>query len=130
MAQAKCKIAFIAKDSGRFFAGDCVEAHKYSLYMGDSVEPVGGILRVLDVTNAYRYNELIVKLTTDWMIKNPNWVAADKRSPEFIPHPTHNRQFYLNPVHAGDEYFEELRVNGRISVSIETIASYVRERNG
>ena len=127
-----CKIAFIAKDSGRFFAGDCVEAHKKGKInsMGLSVEPVGGILRVLDVTNAYRYNELIVKLTTDWMIKNPNWFAADKRSPEFIPHPTRNRQFYLNPVYAGDEYFEELRVNGRISVSIETIASYVRERNG
>jgi len=125
-----CKVAFIAKDSGRFFAGDCVEAHKSSTYMGDGVEPVGGILRVLDVTNAYRGNELLVRLTTDWMIKNPDWLATDKRSHEFIPHPTHNRQFYLNPVSAGDEYYEELRVNGRISANIETIASYVRERNG
>ena len=41
-----CKIAIMAKDSGRFFAGDCVEAHKVSVYMGGSVEPVGGDLRV------------------------------------------------------------------------------------
>ncbi len=124
-----CKIAFIAKDSGRFHAGDCVEAHKRSMNMGDKVENVGGILRVLDVTNAYRYNELIVKLTTPWMIKNPEWIAADKRSPEYIEHPTHNRQFYLQPVHEGDDYYSELKNNNRVSVTIEEIAAYVRERN-
>ncbi len=124
-----CKIAFIAKDSGRFFAGDCVEAHKASLNMGDRVEKVGGILRVLDVTDAYRYHELIVKLTTPWLIKNPEWIAADKNSPEYIEHPTHNRQFYLNPVYEGEEYFNELKNYNRISVSIDDIARYVRERN-
>ena len=58
-----CKIAIMAKDSGRFFAGDCVEAHKVSVYMGGSVEPVGGNLRVLDVTNAYRYVPLDMIIT-------------------------------------------------------------------
>ncbi len=125
-----CKIAFIAKDSGRFRAGDCVEAHKVSLNMGDRVESVGGILRVLDVTDAYRYHELIVKLTTPWLIKNPDWVAADKRSQEYIEHPTHNRQFYLNPVHEGENYFDELKNYNRVSVSIDDIARYVRERDG
>ncbi len=125
-----CKIAFIAKDSGRFRAGDCVEAHKVSLNMGDRVESVGGILRVLDVTDAYRYHELIVKLTTPWMIKNPDWVAADKRSPEYLEHPTHNRQFYLQPVHEGEDYFDELKNYNRVSVSIDNIARYVRERDG
>ncbi len=125
-----CKIAFISKDSGRFRAGDCVEAHKVSLNMGDRVESVGGILRVLDVTDAYRYHELIVKLTTPWLIKNPDWVAADKRSQEYIEHPTHNRQFYLNPVHEGENYFDELKNYNRVSVSIDDIARYVRERDG
>ena len=124
-----CKIAFIAKDSGRFRAGDCVEVHKKSFVMGDKVEKVGGILRVLDVTDAYRYHELIVKLTTPWLIKNPEWIAADKNSNEYIEHPTHNRQFYLNPVYEGEEYFDELKNYNRISVSIDDIARYVRERN-
>jgi hypothetical protein len=125
-----CKIAIMAKDSGRFFAGDCVEAHKVSVYMGGSVEPVGGDLRVLDVTNAYRYDELIVKLTNDWMINNPDWIAADTNSEKTIPHPTHNRQFYLEPVTIDNPYYEKFRVDGRISVTIEQVEFYVRERNG
>ena len=125
-----CKIAIMAVDSERFFAGDCVEAHKFSVYMGNSVEPVGGILRVLDVTNAYRYNELIVKLTTDWVIDNPDYIAADINSQKTIQHPTHNRQFYLEPVTTKNPYYDEFRNNGRISVTIEQIAYYVRDRNG
>ncbi len=120
----------MAKESGRFFAGDCIEAHKSGVYMGDGVEPVGGYLRVLDVTNAYRYNELIVKLTTDWIIKNPNWIAADQDSEEFIPHPTHNRQFYLEPVTPENPFYEEFKNKGRISVTIEQVAHYVKDRNG
>jgi len=125
-----CKIAIMAKDSGRFFAGDCVEAHKSSVYMGDGVEPVGGNLRVLDVTNAYRYDELIVKLTTNWLIDNPDWVVTDEISEQKIPHPTHNRQFYLEPVTEDNPYYAQFADNGRISVTIEQIAYYVRERNG
>jgi len=125
-----CKIAIMAFDSGRFFAGDCVEAHKSSVYMGDGVEPVGGSLRVLDVTNAYRYNELIVKLTANWMIDNPDYIAADINSQKTIQHATHNRQFYLEPVNTENPYYEEFRVNGRIPVTIEQVAYYVRDRNG
>ena len=125
-----CKIAILAVNSGRFFAGDCVEAHKASQSMGNSVEPVGGPFRVLDVTNAYRYNELIVKLTSDWVIDNPNWIAIDQDSEKTIPHPTHNRQFYLEPVTVENPYYDEFRNNGRISVTIEQIAYYVRDRNG
>ena len=125
-----CKIAVLRKDSGRKLIGDCVRAYEIDKYLGDSVEPVGGVFVVVEVTDADKDSVDIQNLTKDWLIVNPAWSVGDTDAPRYIPHTNYDREQYLQPVQDGDEFFTELLTTGRVSVTLDKLKEYIRVRNG
>ena len=125
-----CKIAVLRKDTSRKFIGDCIEAFESHIYLGDSVEPVGGVYVIIEVIDASKNNETITKLTKQWEIENPNFDPSNPEiNDQYVSHSNFDRQFYLRPAIEGDEFFTALSTTGRISVTVEKIEQYIRERN-
>lgn len=121
-----CRIAVLARSSGNFKPGDCVRA--YDSYMGKAAEEVGGNLRVIEVTNADKNHPVITQLTQQYLIANPEFTFYSDVE-EFISHPIILRQYYLEPVTVDNPLYEQFRINGRVSVTIEQLNEYVRTRN-
>ena len=124
-----CKIAVLRKDSGRMRVGNGVRAYDMDRYLGSSVEPVGGVFVVIEITDAEKENEHIQRYTKDWMVVNPAWTLGDLDAPQYIPHQTYDREQYLQSVSQGDEFFAELLTTGRVSVTLEKFKQYIRVRN-
>lgn len=123
-----CKLAVIRRPSGLFQVGDVIEAFDLDIYLGDAVEPVGGAYVLVEVTNADKDHPHIQKLIKTWMVNNPNWIAIDPDSPEFIPCDVSPREYYLRPQFEGDPFFNELITTGCVSDTIETVIEYTEQR--
>ena len=124
-----CKIAALRKASGRMLIGDGVEAFDQDVYLGDSVEPVGGVFVVIEITDADKDNTAIVEYTKQWLVLNPAWVVGDDKNPQYIPHNEFDRKQYLQPVFEGDDFFTELLTTGRVSVTLTKFKEYIRIRS-
>ena len=57
--------------------GDGVEAFDQDVYLGDSVEPVGGVFVIIEITDADKEAPAIVDYTKQWLVLNPVWVAGN-----------------------------------------------------
>lgn len=126
MPNLTCKIAVVARKGGNFNPGDCIKAPTDDL--GKSVEEVGGNLRVIEITNADKTHPLILKLTQQWLIANPEFTFyADVD--EYKTHPLFARQYYLEPVTPDNPLYEQFRITGRVSVTIEQLETYLRVRD-
>lgn len=123
-----CKIAVLRKDTHRKRIGDCVEAFDIDVYLGSAVEPVGGYYVIIEINYCNKDHADIQKLTSDWMVKNPDYI--DGIGEEYIHHPEFDREFYLQPVYEGDPFFTELLTTGRIKVNLSKVREYIRSRNG
>ena len=124
----RCKLAVVRKSGGVFHVGDVVQAFDFETYLGDAVEPQGGVFVVIEVNDASAEHPEILKLTQPWMIPNLDYQLGEPDALKTIPHPDYKRKYYLQPLKSGDPFFEELLTTGRVNESIETIKSYIRER--
>ena len=125
-----CKIAVLRQATERSPIGDCIEAFDISAYLGDAVEHVGGMYVIIEVSDCEKDNDEVVKLTSEWLVKNPEWLSGDTSSNEYIRHSTLNRQYHLQPVTQGDEFFTELVTVGWVTVTLSKLTEYIRDRNG
>lgn len=102
-----CKIVVRRFDRGMDKRGDCVNAYDFGVYLGHSVEPVGGEFVIIEVTDAdFNHSEIQALLT-------PNLNPV-----------THNNIHGLRPVNSGDEFFTELLTNGRVAVNLAKLLEY------
>ena len=124
------RIAFVIKDSGRFRAGDCIEAHEQTHYMGSSVESPGGILRILNITDGDIEDNIVYDVTSPWTVENPDWDERDGESYRYIPHPTYNRRLHISELLYKGILSAELDRVGVADISMSQFVEGVVNRDG
>ncbi|WDE07301.1 hypothetical protein SG34_010630 [Thalassomonas viridans] len=105
-----CKIVVMRQVKLKSQIGDVVGAYSIEQDLGDQVEPVGGAFVIINVTDAEVNHPAILQLTAH------------------IEHDNYERQYYLNPVQPGHEFYEQFVANGKITTDLVTLQSYILER--
>ncbi len=106
-----CKIVVERFTNPPTHAGDCLAAYDESRDLGTIVENQGGFNVLIIVSDADKDNSFIRSLVEDDLTDSP-----------------FNKIRYLQPVEESDPFFSELLTHGRITVPLETLKQYIRER--
>ena len=110
------------------FIGDGIKAYEMDRYLGNCVEPVGGVFVLIEITDADKDDPAIAEYTKTWLVTNPAWTIGDTDAPQYISHPIHDRKQYLQPQVEGDEFFTQLITTGRVAGTLAKFNEYIRER--
>lgn len=124
----ECVIIARRYTTGKERIAECISAYPASKNTGTLVGNEGGAFVKIYVTNATVDNPIIQDLIAPWFIDNPKY-TINSGEDQYIPHPDYNHKKYLQPVKEGDEFFYELLTTRQISVTIEQVAQYIRERS-
>ena len=108
-----CKLVIRRFTEGKDIVGDVVNAYPTEIYLGDMVEPQGGAFVVIDVTNCEFNSEQVSELLD--IVEEPT---------------THNKIYGLDHNLLGNNHYNELISNGRISMTVEELMTYKVSRTG
>ncbi len=106
-----CKIVVERFTNPPTYTGDCLAAYDEGDYLGRVVENQGGFNVLIIVSDANKDNETIESLLEDDLSDSP-----------------FNKVKFLQPVEESDPFFLELLTNGRVTVTLDTLKQYIRER--
>ena len=116
-----CKLVVSRYASGKLHKGDCLGVYPSDVYLGERVEPQGGVFVIIDIIDADPDDEELNDLCMDWLVVNDDGTVSEND--------TYNKRKYLEPVTEGQEYYGDLLLNGRISVKKTDVMNRVRVRS-